>query len=207
MLFSPGDTILFQGDSITDCGRSRNNDLDLGAGYAAGCAARVTAAFPDASLRFRNRGISGDRVTDLPNRWQTDCLALKPTWCSILIGINDCWRRYDRNNPTDVATYANSYKTILEQCRTAGIKLILCEPFLLPVPEDRRAWREDLDPKIHAVRQLAVDFDAIYVPFDGVFAAAATRRPAADWANDGVHPSPAGHALMADAWLRAVGCL
>jgi lysophospholipase L1-like esterase len=57
------------------------------------------------------------------------------------------------------------------------------------------------------VRQLAREFRAIYVPFDGVFAAAACRREPAFWAPDGVHPSPAGHALMAEAWLRATGCL
>jgi acyl-CoA thioesterase-1 len=203
-LFTAGDRVLFQGDSITDCGRSREHDHDLGRGYAAHCAARFQAAHPALDVTFLNRGISGNRVVDLQGRWDTDCLALEPTWVSILIGVNDCWRRYDRNDPTSSEAYHDGYREILGRCHAAGIRLIICEPFVLPVPEDRRTWREDLDPKIHAARQLAAEFQAIYVPFDGLFAAAASRRPAADWAGDGVHPSPAGHALMADAWLRAV---
>lgn len=206
MLFAPGATILFQGDSITQCGRNPTVGTDMGHGYAAICAAMLTARHPQADLCFRNRGTSGSRVIDLQMRWQQDCLDLRPDWCSILIGINDCWRRYDSNNPTSVGEFAAGYRSLLEQCHQAGIRVILCEPFVLPWPEDRRAWREDLDPKIHAVRELAVTYDAIYVPFDGLFAAAAARRPAEEWAADGVHPSPAGHALMADAWMRAVGC-
>ena len=75
---------------------------------------------------------------------------------------------------------------------------------MLPVPEDRLTWREDLDPKIAVVRRLAREFRAVLVPLDGVFAQAATRRDPGFWAPDGVHPSPAGEALMAQAWLRAV---
>jgi lysophospholipase L1-like esterase len=81
---------------------------------------------------------------------------------------------------------------------------VLLEPFLLPVPEDRRAWREDLDPKINAIRDLAREFEATYVPLDGIFAAASTRREASFWLPDGVHPSPSGHALIAESWIEAV---
>ena len=88
-----------------------------------------------------------------------------------------------------------------------GARLILCEPFILPTPPDREAWREDLDPRIHITRKLARQFEAILVPFDGVFAAAATSRPPEFWAPDGVHPTAAGHALMTQTWLKAVGAL
>ena len=84
-------------------------------------------------------------------------------------------------------------------------RLVLMEPFLLPVPADRRGWREDLDPKITIVRDLAVEFGADLIPLDGQFAAAATRAPAAFWLHDGVHPTSPGHALIADAWLRNSG--
>ncbi|MBN1933543.1 MAG: GDSL family lipase, partial [Anaerolineae bacterium] len=85
-----------------------------------------------------------------------------------------------------------------------GARLVICEPFLLPVPDDRRAWRVDLDPKIAVARDLAREFGAIYVPLDGILAQASTRRAPAFWAADGVHPTPAGHALIAQAWLKAV---
>lgn len=201
-----GDVVLFQGDSITDAGRSRENGADLGKGYALMTAALHGAAHPDKQVTFLNRGISGNRVKDLQDRWQADCLDLKPTVVSIYIGINDTWRRYDRNDPTTAEQYEAGYRDIIgKTLKGLDAKLVLIEPFVLPVPEDRKTWREDLDPKISVVRELAREFGARYVPLDGLFAQASTRAESAYWAPDGVHPSPAGHALIANAWLQAVG--
>jgi acyl-CoA thioesterase I len=198
-------TVLFQGDSITDAGRSRDNDGDMGRGYAALVAAWFSALYPEREVTFINRGISGNRTKDLAVRWQRDCLDLKPTWVSILIGINDTWRHYDANDPTPVEEYATHYRTVLESvCETLHPALIILEPFLLPVPADRAGWRTDLDPKIAVARSLAAEFGAHYIPLDGLFAAATTKREMGFWLPDGVHPSPAGHALIAQAWLRTV---
>ncbi|MBC2594727.1 SGNH/GDSL hydrolase family protein [Ruficoccus amylovorans] len=205
LIFKADQTILFQGDSITDCARDREDHAGMGNGYASLAAAWLNAARPELNLTLLNRGISGNRAIDLSDRWQKDCLDLKPDWVSILIGVNDTWRRFDSNDPTSTEDYTRHYRDILTRSAAAGMGLIVCEPFLLPVPEDRKAWREDLDPRIHAARELAREFKAIYVPFDGVFAAASTQRPCEFWAPDGVHPTTAGHALMARHWLRAVG--
>lgn len=197
--------VLFQGDSITDCGRSRDNGNDLGKGYALLTAALFSQKYAGLNVKFINRGISGNRVKDLQSRWRQDCLDLKPTWVSIYIGINDTWRRYDSNDATSTDEYATGYRDLIVQTkRELGANLILIEPFVLPVPEDRKAWREDLDPKIQAVRELAREFETLYVPLDGLFAQASTQTDPAYWAPDGVHPSPAGHALIANAWLQAV---
>jgi acyl-CoA thioesterase-1 len=204
-LIEDGAVVLFQGDSITDCGRDRDNDLDLGSGYPNMVAAWFSAIYPEKKVKFINRGISGDRVKDLAARWKEDCIDLKPTWVSILIGVNDCWRRYDSNDPTSVDDFASGYRKILTQIRdNLDARIILCEPFVLPVPEDRKQWREDIDPKIHAVRELAMEFNTLYIPLDGIFAAASAKREPAFWAPDGVHPSQAGHALIARAWLETV---
>ncbi len=201
-------TILFQGDSITDCGRDYKNDDQLGLGYAKFVAAWYQMLCPEKNVTFINRGISGNRAGHLRDRWQKECIDLKPDVVSILIGINDVWRRYDSNDPTSVETYMDNYRAILTQVRDElGAQLILLEPFVLPTPEDRLTWREDLDPKIQAARALAREFDATYVPLDGLFAQACSRREASHWAEDGVHPSPAGHALIAQAWLQAVGAM
>ena len=197
--------VLFQGDSITDAGRFDSPD-GMGFGYANLAAAWFSALYPEKHVRFINRGISGNRVVDLTQRWQRDCLDLKPDWVSILIGINDVWRHYDSNDPTSVEAYETGYRALLQRTTTQlpNARLILCEPFVLPVPADRAEWRVDLDPKIDAARRLASEFHAIYVPLDGLFAQAATQAAPAFWAEDGVHPTVAGHALMAQAWLRAV---
>jgi lysophospholipase L1-like esterase len=208
VLIEDGAVVLFQGDSITDAGRSRENLSDLGYGYATMAAAWLAAGHPELNIRFLNRGISGNRVRDLRARWQGDCLALEPAWVSIMVGINDTWRAFDSNDATPTEDYEADYRVLLEQVRDQlGARLILMEPFLLPTPPDREAWRVDLDPRIHVVRKLAREFGALLVPLDGIFARAATQRAPEFWAGDGVHPSHAGHALIARAWLDAVGAL
>lgn len=207
-LFEKDAVVLFQGDSITDAGRNRENGLDLGCGYAMMGAAWFSASYPERRVSFLNRGVGGDSVKDLRARWQRDCLDLKPTWVSIMVGINDTGRRYSRNERTSAEEFESVYGEILGQVREGlGAGLILCEPFLLHTLPERAQWRVDLDPKIHAVRKLAREFGAYLVPFDGIFASAAARRETAFWSANGVHPSAAGHALMAQAWLRTMRAL
>ncbi len=197
--------ILFQGDSITDAGRIRADEFDLGTGYAMMAASLFSATYPERKVNFINRGISGNRVTDLKARWQQDCIDLNPTIISILIGINDCWRRYDSNDPTTAGQYREDYRYILQQLKEkTTAKIILCEPFVLPTPEDRIKWREDLDPKIQVVRELAREFETHLIPFDGIMNQACVYKEPSFWAPDGVHPSNAGHALMAKEWLKIV---
>ena len=207
MLIEPNDTLLFTGDSITDCGRTRTDPKHLGFGYAFFIAARLQALLASPDLKIYNRGISGHRIRDLVGRVDTDLLDLKPTVVSILIGINDTWRRYDAaKDPTTAAAFEKDYRILLEKIRDhLDARVILLEPFLLHVPEDRHAWREDLNPKIDVVRKLAIEFDAELLPLDGLFAQEATQAPASYWAPDGVHPSMAGHALVAQAWLENAG--
>jgi acyl-CoA thioesterase-1 len=207
-LIEDGAIVLFQGDSITDAGRDRYQSDHMGSGYAMMASAWFSALYPEKSVRFLNRGIGGDRAINLRARWQEDCIDLQPGWISIMIGINDTWRRYDSNDPTSVQEYEGAYRAILEQTREhLNARLILCEPFVLPTPADREAWREDLDPKIEVVQRLAREFSAILVPLDEIFAQAATRREPTFWTGDGVHPTLAGHALIAQSWLRAIKSL
>lgn len=204
-LIQPNDVVLFQGDSITDCGRDYDQYDHLGHGYPSMVAKVFQALYPELNVTFLNRGISGNRVVDLQGRWKQDCLDLQPTWVSILIGINDVWRWYDSNDATSIETFKEEYRDILQQLQfQLHARLILIEPFVLPVPEDRKKWREDLDPKIQVVRELASEFGALYIPTDGLFAQASMIHPPAYWAEDGVHPSVAGHRLIAEAWLKTV---
>lgn len=209
MILQQNDKILFQGDSITDVGRIRDNESDLGKGYPLIAASWFSSLYPDKRVEFINRGISGNRVRNLQERWQQDCIELNPTWVSIYIGINDTWRRYDRNDPTPVEQFEAGYRDLLDRTTNQldGVKLILVEPFVLPHPADRMQWREDLDPKIHVVRNLAREYGAVLVPLDGIFAQASMKAEPSYWAADGVHPTPAGHGLVAQAWLQAMGAI
>jgi lysophospholipase L1-like esterase len=201
-----GRKILFIGDSITDCGRSRENPGLLGNGYAMMTAARLLVKYPEQNLSFCNYGISGNRIRDLKARWAEDCIRQKPDILSILIGVNDTWRRYDRNDPTETAVFADDFRHVLKQTKDElGCQIIVLEPFVLPVPADRKKWREDIDPKINAARELALEYADAYVPLDGIFAAVSCRQKPAYWAADGVHPTIAGHMLIAEKWMECAG--
>ena len=200
--------VLFQGDSITDSGRSREDLNHLGDGYALITAGWFSASHPQKKVSFLNRGISGNRVPDLIGRWEKDCIALKPTWLSILIGVNDMWRRYDSNDPTTTAQFESNYRRLLDQTYARMTpQVILCEPFLLPVNEQQKSWREDLDPKIEVVQRLSRDYKTLLVPLDSIFTEAARQREPAYWLPDGVHTSPTGAALIAQSWLKAVSAI
>jgi acyl-CoA thioesterase-1 len=197
--------LLFQGDSITDCQRNKQDPHHLGAGYVNMVAAALTHDHPERGLVVYNRGISGNRSCDLLGRWDVDALDLKPTFFSLFIGINNTWRRFDRNDPTPAEVFEAELLQLLERTFAAGVSpanSILMEPFLLDAPAGSKThWFEDLTPKQAAVRNAARKYGTHFLPLQSLFAAACSRAPTAHWAHDGVHPSPAGHHLIAKAWL------
>lgn len=200
-------TVLFQGDSITDAGRTTDPGHPLGRGYARLAADLIRIARPESDITFINRGISGDRTSDLRARWREDAVDLEPDVVSVLIGVNDTWRRYDSGDVTPLSSYEDDYRTMLTQIREGSdAQLILVEPFLVPVTAEQWAWREDLDPRIHVVRRLSEEFDATLLAADGLLNQAARASGGAGHiAGDGVHPTPLGHAVLAEAWTALVG--
>nr|WP_238341843.1 SGNH/GDSL hydrolase family protein [Actinopolymorpha rutila] len=201
---TPNSTVLFIGDSVTDAGRDRSDPTSLGNGYPRQVAQTCSRTRPGDGVRFLNRGISGNRVRDLRARWQEDCLDLTPDVVSILIGINDTWRRYDSGDPTSADDFARDYDHILARTTDAlAARLVLVEPFVLPVTAGQHGWREDLDPKLEVVRRLAMEYGATLVPLDGLMAKAAAGQDATELAADGVHPTDEGHAVIARSWLEA----
>jgi len=203
-LAKKGDLILFIGDSVTDCDRNREDLSDLGPSYVKKIDSFLKDFCSEMELRVMNKGISGNRVIDLQARWQDDCLCYKPDIINILIGINDCWRRFDNNDPTSAENFEKRYDSILLAAQKTGAKLTIMEPFVLPYPAERTSWREDLDPKIQAVRKLARKYGAKLIPLDGIFASLITSKEPQFYSADGVHPTNAGHAVIAKAWLEAM---
>jgi len=196
LLLDPRRTLVFAGDSVTDCGR-RTDPEALGNGYVRNLYDDLGARRP----RIVNAGISGNRAVDLLSRWSTDVLAHEPSLVSVLIGINDTWRRYDEDDPTTAESFEASYRALLDPLTCP---VVLVEPFLLPVKDGQEAWREDLDPKLDVVRKLAVEYGAILVPADVELNRQASSLGAAALAGDGVHPTAAGHRAIADLWRRVV---
>ncbi|MCS5717010.1 GDSL-type esterase/lipase family protein [Herbiconiux sp. CPCC 205763] len=203
-------TVLFVGDSVTDCERRSDPD-GLGDGYV-----RVLAATPELKGgTVLNRGISGNRVVDLEARWADDVLAADALGdsavVSILIGVNDTWRRYDNDDPTSAADFEAGYRRLLATLvARPSIAIVLMEPFLLPVTPEQSSWRDDLDPKIEVVRRLAAEFGATLVPTDVELTRLAAELGdggAGALAADGVHPTSRGHAVISAIWLEHAGHL
>ncbi|HEY8458345.1 MAG TPA: SGNH/GDSL hydrolase family protein [Actinopolymorphaceae bacterium] len=198
-----GGRVLFIGDSITDAGRDKSRENHLGSGYAMMAAAWFTAANPEHHATFLNRGVSGDRVRDLVRRWESDCLELGPDVVSILIGINDTWRRYSDGEATPIDEFERDYRRMLVSVREElDADLVLVEPFLIPVNEDQQAWRADLGPKVDVIRRLAREFGASCLAVESDFIRPGV--PTSVWTDDGVHLTQAGHALLAQRWLSVV---
>ncbi len=203
--------LLLIGDSITDAGRREDPD-GLGHGYVR-LVAKALAARGDARPVI-NTGISGDRAVDLRGRWETDALDHDPELLSVYVGINDTWRRYDSEDPTTADEFAATYWTLLDDAQERlAPRMILVEPFVLPVTAEQQRWSmEDLDAKRAVVAQLAVEFGAAFVPLQSLLLEAAAQHGGGRAANaalaaDGVHPTPAGSELIAGAWLAAEGSL
>jgi len=210
-LIQPGATVLFQGDSITDAGRKRddnepNSQPAMGDGYAWLAAAEMLVDRPDADVKFYNRGISGNKVYQLAERWQQDCLDLKPDVLSILIGVNDYWHKHNGQYDDTIEVYENDYRALVKRTKEAlpDVKLVVCEPFVLKVGAVDDTWFPDFEGYPAAAKRVADEAGAVWVPFQSMLDDAAKIAPPEYWLRDGVHPTSAGATLMAHQWLRSV---
>ena len=204
--------VLFQGDSITDAGRNRgsyyaNNGRGMGGGYVYQIVADLLGAFPEKGFRCYNRGISGNKVYQLSDRWEDDCLQLKPDVLSILIGVNDFWHTLTQSYGGTAKTFESGLRALLDRTLKSypDIKLILGEPFAVKggtaINEN---WDKNFPGYPLAVRNIAKDYKAAFVPYQKVFDDALKMAPASYWCADGVHPSMAGSYLMKNAWMEAL---
>ena len=207
MIFEKGQRIVMTGDSITDAGRRDEAYAPFGRGYMSLVQAFISARYPERGLEFINTGISGDTTRHLKARWDEDVIAHKPDWLSVKIGINDVWRAYGAK--AHEAVPADEYEANLrELLRCAvdrtGCKLIVVEPYVIE--------KDQSDPQLiqtreygQIARKLAEEFGAINVRTQEAFDAALQHSESADWAHDRIHPNLAGHAVIAQAFLKAVG--
>jgi lysophospholipase L1-like esterase len=204
--------ILFQGDSITDSGRNKedtgyNSSRNLGTGYPLLAGAALLNKYAALNLKIYNKGISGNKVFQLAERWDKDCLELKPDILSILIGVNDIWHKLGGNYNGTVDIYRNDYIALLERTKKAlpDVRLIICEPFAVKgVKAVDDKWYPEFYDYQKAARDIAKQFNAVFIPFQSVYDEAQKKAPGAYWTGDGVHPTLAGAQLMAKAWMKAI---
>lgn len=203
-------TILFQGDSITDCGRNYNNGslLNIGQSYPLICGAKLGFENPQ-KYNFVNRGISGNRIVDLYARVKCDFWNEKPDVLSILIGVNDVWHELNGNG-VEADRFDRVYRMLLSDTleRFPNLKLMLLEPFILQGTATTEHWdlfSSRVPENAEIVRKIAEDFGAKFVPLQAKFDEATKIAPNDYWLGDGVHPTIFGHQLIANEWLKAFG--
>lgn len=200
-------TILFQGDSITDAGRDRENFHCLGKGYPSLAAGRLGLDAPG-QYRFLNRGVSGDRVVDIYARMKKDILNLKPDYMSLLVGVNDVWHELDFENGVDAVKFKKVYRMLLEEILEAlpQIKILLLEPYVMKGGATEKYWdifAPEVAARARAVRELAAEFDLPLIPLQKPLEELSRQAPTDYWLADGVHPNVPFHQYIADRWLEA----
>lgn len=201
--------ILFQGDSITDCGRRREEELHLGDGYPHLVTAQLGFENPG-KYEFINKGIGGNRITDLYARIKIDILNLKPDVMSILIGVNDVWHEYDFGGPNgvDADKYFKIYSMLIEEIKAElpDIKIMIMEPFALKADNLSEYWdvfAVEVKKRAKKAKELAEKYGLTFITLQDKFDEAAKLAPNTYWLRDGVHPTTVGHELIKNEWIKA----
>lgn len=204
--------ILFQGDSITDAGRSYERDDIMGRGYATMVAGRLGYTYPE-EYSFLNRGISGNRIVDIYARMKKDIITLKPDYMSLLIGVNDVWHEFSDHNGVATDKFEKIYTMLIDEIKEAlpNMKLMLIEPFVLKGSATTSSeeysdlysrFRRDVEDKAKCVKRIAEKYSIPFIPLQEKFDSLYNPEKPTYWLFDGVHPNASGHALIADEWIR-----
>lgn len=209
---SKEDVILFQGDSITDAGRKKdkadpNQASALGSGYAMVAASGLLYDYANKNLKIYNRGISGNKVYQLADRWDNDTLSLKPNILSILVGVNDFWHTLVNGYKGTIKTYNDDFRALLDRTKQSlpDVKLIIGEPYaVIGVKAVDEKWYPAFNEYRKVAREVADSYDAIFIPYQSIYDKAQKLAPGAYWTGDGVHPTLPGARLMAHAWMETI---
>ena len=200
--------ILFQGDSITDCGRDWNDDNQLGRGYAYLVSTYLGLKEPG-KYTFVNKGISGNRVVDLYARIKRDIINYKPDVMSILIGVNDVWHELgDSPNGVDADKFFKIYSMLIEEVKDAlpSIKIMIMEPFVLEAcstTEHCEFFKTEVKKRAEMAKRIAEKYSLPFIELQNGFDELSKAAPNSYWLGDGVHPTPAGHEFVKNEWLKA----
>ena len=202
-------TILFQGDSITETGRSKEDDSQIGSGYAALVRGHIGFEHPGEFV-FINRGVAGDRVTDMYARIKKDAINLKPDVMSILVGVNDAWLEYwlGGNNGVEAEKYYKIYSMFIEEIQTSlpNTRIMILEPFALKGTSTLEHWDvfyQELRNRADMAKEVAYQYGCVFVPLQEKFNELLRLAPESYWLRDGVHPTKEGHELIKREWLSA----
>lgn len=205
MIFKPDQKIVFIGDSITEDGRFQD-PRGLGFGYVRLIHDYIYTRYPDLHLNILNKGVSGNRITDLAKRWHEDVIHEAPDWVSVSIGINDVWRQLDK--PAIEQVYPAEFEQVYRQLLTmvkekTNAQIIIMDPTI--IDEDVHSeGNQLLKEYVQITKQLSHEFQTMSIPMHEKFIQYVEQYPENDLTNDGVHMNTLGRMLMAVTWLEGV---
>jgi len=200
--------ILFQGDSITDAGRARDNDVNVGVGYPLLVKASMGFEAPG-KYEFINRGISGDRVVDVYARIKKDIINIRPDVLSILIGVNDVWHDFAESpNGVDADKYYRIFDMLIEEVKKSlpDVRIMIMEPFVLKGSGTEKNWdcfNSEVKKRAEMAKKIAKKYDLPYIALQQGLDELSENIEESYWLIDGVHPTAMGHEYIKREWLKA----
>lgn len=212
MIIEPSQKLLFIGDSVTDCERVKPEGEGLfqalGKGYVSYVDALLQAVYPELGIRVVNKGINGNTVRDLKNRWQEDVISQKPDWVSIMIGINDVWRQYDTPFIKEWHVYLEEYedtlRKLVQETKPLVKGMVIMTPFYIESNELDQ-MRQSMDQYGLVGKKIAKEEGCLFIDTQAAFNEVLKELYSATLAWDRVHPTAAGHMVLARAFLKKVG--
>lgn len=191
--------VLFQGDSVTDCRRNRNDEYDLGNSYV-----KIVGKYlRKNNVQVINRAISGNKVNDLLTRFQKDFVDCKPNYIFILIGVNDTWHNYPNQKATNV--FIEEYDLLLKKIKDEiSVPVVILEPFIIGYKEEYTCMRGDLLTKVDEIRKLAKKYHCEYIAFENDFATVLIHEDEELYSIEGIHPLEKGYKLMAKKIIKNI---
>ena len=204
--------ILFQGDSITDCGRNKQDFYNMGGGYPNLIKGQLGADKPN-EYEFINRGVSGNRIVDLYARIKADFINLNPDYASIFIGVNDAWHEINNQNGVDTEKFEKIYCMLIDEIKAAcpNLKLMIISPYVVEgsatcntdeIPNRLERFKNDVGEKAAVCKKIAQKYSLPLIELQPIFDEACKSAPPSHWTWDGVHPSICGHELIKRIWLK-----
>ena len=195
--------ILFIGDSITDANRDKTDPTDLGEGYVSLLAEKLRPLYENMSFTFVNKGVSGNRIFDIAERLESDCIAENPDIVILFEGINDVWHKYSHGIELDLDAFSACYESVAAKIKESGAKLVIAEPFLLNVP-DKKRFRKEFDPEVAAIKKIAEKYADAYIAFDEIFTGVSKSVSISAYSADGIHPTHRAARLIADNLIKKI---
>lgn len=191
--------VLFQGDSVTDCHRNRDDDNSLGNSYVK----LINEELKKYNIKVFNKAISGNRVDNLLERFDNDFKAINPDYIFLLIGVNDTWHGFPNSKKNEI--FYQEYDLLLSRIKNEmNCEVIILEPFIIGTKDDIVCMKKDLLDKVLIIRKLCRKYNHKLITFENRFSEIMVDQDESLYSIEGIHPCELGYKIMKDIILERI---